>query len=174
MVSLFALFVVFVGFFALIGAVRGWAKEMLVASSAVLALFLLHIFAEYTPMGRTMDEAPPNMRFWVQAAFVIVLAMFGYVGPTLSHVVRGKLKRETLQDILLGTVIGAINGYLIIGSVLYFLDQAGYPFEPFVMPPGEGDVFYGLVQALAPAWLKPPQIFFAVGLAFVAVIILFV
>lgn len=174
MISLFAVFIVFVVLFAVIGALRGWAKEMVAAFSAVVALFLLQIFSEYTFVGKSLEAMSPSSRFMVESIFIGICALFGYAGPTLSGAMRGKLARETLQDIMLGAVIGAINGYLIVGSILYYLDVAGYPFDPYIQWPEEGSLYLTLLNWFAPAWLTPPLIYFAVGLAFIIVIILFV
>jgi hypothetical protein len=146
---------------------------MLVAFSAILALFLLNIFSQYV-LNKTLANMSASSRFIVQALFIVVIAMFGYAGPTLSGTVRNKLARETVQDVLLGIVIGAINGYFIIGSILYFLHQEGYPFPEWMTPPPPGSLYETSIKWLAPAWLKPPLVFFAVGLSFVIVIILFV
>jgi hypothetical protein len=174
MISLIAMLGVFIVFFAFVGALRGWAKEMLVAFSAILALFLINIFVQYTPVGGIVKAAEPSMRVIIHASIIAILAVFGYSGPTLSGVMRGRLAREKLQDVLLGIVFGALNGYLVIGSIFYYLHQENYPFQPFVFPPPEGDLTELFIPWLAPAWLVPPLIYFAVGLAFVFVIILFV
>ena len=46
MVSLTVLFGLLVLLFAVIGAMRGWAKELLVTSAVVLALFIIQILLE--------------------------------------------------------------------------------------------------------------------------------
>jgi len=47
MISLVYVFYIFVGLAAVIGAVRGWAKETLVLISALLALFIIFVFESY-------------------------------------------------------------------------------------------------------------------------------
>ena len=44
MISLTVVFYIFIVLFAIIGGLRGWAKEMLVSFSLVLALFMVFIF----------------------------------------------------------------------------------------------------------------------------------
>jgi len=88
---------------------------------------------------------------------------------------RGKLAREALRDVMLGIVLGAFNGYLIAGTIWYFLDKAGYPFPTFLVAPEPTDTTTKmLIGWLAPNWLTPEVSYFAVGIAFVFVIILFV
>ena len=43
MISLLVVFYIFVILFAIIGAMRGWAQELLVTFSVILAFFLIHV-----------------------------------------------------------------------------------------------------------------------------------
>jgi hypothetical protein len=47
MISLTVLFWVFIILFAIIGAMRGWSKELLVTFSVILALFLIEVLETY-------------------------------------------------------------------------------------------------------------------------------
>ena len=49
MISLSVLFWIYVIMFALIGAMRGWAKEVLVTSGVIVALFLVTILETFVP-----------------------------------------------------------------------------------------------------------------------------
>ena len=53
MISLVVLFGIFIVLFAVIGAMRGWAKELLVTSAVVLGLFLNAILETYISPYRT-------------------------------------------------------------------------------------------------------------------------
>ena len=78
---------------------------------------------------------------------------------------------------LLGLFLGALNGYLLIGSLWYYLHQAGYPTTLVVWPPPVPQVeesINSIVQFLPPAALPIPQIYFAVGVVFVFIIVVFV
>ena len=66
MISLVALFGMFVVLFAIIGAMRGWAKELLVTSAIVLGLFLNAILETYVEPFRTALATQPG-----SAQFVI-------------------------------------------------------------------------------------------------------
>ncbi len=175
MVSLSAVFAVFVAFFAFVGALRGWAKEVIVSFSVILALAMLEIF-QRVPFGAIfVSPDDPARRFLARSIFVVVIVLFGYAGPTLSSgSVRGKLARDKLQDVLLGTVVGAFNAYMVVGTILYFLDETGYPFPSLVMPPEEGTMYYSLLELMVPRFLTGTLLYLGVCLAFVVVIILFV
>lgn len=181
MVSLTFVFFMFVVMFGLIGASRGWAKEMLVTFGAILALFLLALLEQYVPVVVTLARStdPDTMRslFWLRFVIIILLAYFGYQTPYISRFASGqRFIREKLQDTLLGFLLGALNAYLIVGSLWFYMHQAGYPFE-YITPPVEGtpagDAAMRLLAGMAPAWLTIPYIYFAVAIAFVFVIVVF-
>lgn len=181
MVSLAILFYIFIFMFAIIGAVRGWAKELLVTSSIILAMFLIFVLEEYVPFVKdffTSSQVPdsdviPKSQFWFRVIILGVLAFFGYQTPNISRIAGTKFAREKLQDTLLGLFLGAINGYLIVGTIWAFLHQANYPFD-WVQAPLPEDAA-NLVNYLPPKYLmKSPTIFFATGLVFIFILVVFI
>lgn len=177
MVSLVVLFGIMIVLFAIIGATRGWAKELLVTSSIILALFIIQILeAHIEPFSAAMMMQPPMTQFLVRGGLVVMLAIFGYQTPHI-RALQPKLARERLQDVLLGIFMGALNGYLLFGTLWYFLDQAGYPTDLVLMPP-EGtqlaDQISQIMSYLPPELLPVPQVYFAVGVVFVFIIVVFV
>jgi lysylphosphatidylglycerol synthetase-like protein (DUF2156 family) len=178
MVYLNFIFYCFVILFAVIGAMRGWAKEMLVTASAVLALFVIVVVETYVK-GLTQTFAVPGStgQFWMRVAIVVILAFFGYQTPNLPRIGGDRFARERLQDSLLGVFLGALNGYLIVGSIWYFLSQANYHALSYIVPPDPstvaGQAAIKLLAFMAPAWLGVPFIYFAIALSFVFVIVVF-
>jgi len=177
MISLVALFGMFVVLFAIIGAMRGWAKELLVTSAIVLGLFLNAILETYVEPFRTaLATQPGSAQFVIRGVLLLLLAFFGYQTPNL-RALQPKVIRERLEEILLGLFMGALNGYLFVGSLWYYLHQAGYPTE-LIVRPEEGTALAtqinDLVAYLPPAILGVPQIYFAVGVVFVFIIVVFV
>ena len=85
---------------------------------------------------------------------------FSYQGPGLAAAAtKGKLAakvRAGIQDTLLGLGVGVLNGYLIAGTVGFFLKYEGYPFPAlFLMPPdGWGSIV--LAQKYLPPMLLAP------------------
>jgi uncharacterized membrane protein required for colicin V production len=178
MVSLPFLFLLFIVLFGIIGAMRGWAKELLVTFSVILALALLAALNQYVAFFRdTLANSSPSVQFWSQAIILILLVFFGYQTPNLARIGGARFARERLQDTLLGLFLGAFNGYLIAGSLWYFMDRAGYPFQPFISPPPPGDIANTAARILPwlpPRWLGiPPYVYFAVIISFIFVIIVF-
>lgn len=180
MISLTFFFFFLMFLFAIIGASRGWAKEMLVTFSLVLGLFLIAILEEYVPFVSDMAENPTEDQemalFWMRSSILVILAFFGYQTPRLTHMVQFEKPRGRVEDALLGFILGALNAYLLIGSLWFYLAAAGYPLGA-VIPPAEGteagDAAIRLLSWMAPAWLVIPYIYFAVAVAFIFMIVVF-
>ena len=175
MVSLTFLFWLFVVFFGIIGAMRGWAKELLVFFSLILSLALNFLLVKYVPVIRDLPKDGESV-FWIQTIILIVLVFFGYQTVVLPRFAT-KATREKLQDSLLGFVFGSLNGYLIMGAIWFYMHQANYLFV-YIPPPVAGtelgDAALKLIPWLGPHLLGEPAIYFAVILAFVFVLVVFI
>jgi hypothetical protein len=91
----------------------------------------------------------------------------------LARVSETRFAREKLSDTLLGFFLGGINGYLIVGSIWYFMIQAGYPFEQITAPQPPPNI----VNYLPPELLianNSPIIYFAVAIGFLFVLVVFI
>ncbi|MCH8093981.1 MAG: hypothetical protein IH858_05095 [Chloroflexi bacterium] len=176
MISLTVLFGLLVIIFGIIGAMRGWAKELLVTSAIVLGLFLNSILASYIqPYQTLMVTAPPGTILSMQAGVLLLLAFFGYQTPKIQAL-QPKLVRERFEEILLGGFMGLLNGFLLVGSIWFYLHQTGYATIDLVIAP-EGELaeqIEGLMAYMPPSLLPIPHVFFAVGVVFVFIIVVFV
>ncbi len=176
MISLTALFGLLVILFGIIGAMRGWAKELLVTSAIVLGLFLNSILASYIqPYQTLMATAPPGTVLAMQGGVLLLLAFFGYQTPKIQAL-QPKLVRERFEEILLGGFMGLLNGFLLVGSIWFYLHQTGYGTTDLVIAP-EGELaeqIEGLMAYMPPSLLPIPHVFFAVGVVFVFIIVVFV
>jgi len=180
MVSLVVVFWMYVVFFGIIGAMRGWARELLVSFALILALFIVTTLERFVPFIRDTLAQDPRTLFWTRSLIILALVFFGYQTPNIPRLAQSnRFARERLQDILLGVVLGALNGYMIIGSIWFYLDAAGYPFPNLISsPPGGTTVGDTTARMMA---LMPPQllggssaIYFAVALAFAFVLVVFI
>ena len=176
MVSLVFLFWMLVALFGVIGAMRGWAKELLVTFGVILALFIATVIEKFIPFVSSTIQG--TSLFWLRVMIVMALVFFGYQGPNIPKLAGGgRFARERLQDSLLGLFLGAINGYLIFGTLWFFINEAKYPFPVITAPvPGTtmGDAAARLIAVLPPHWLGAPAVYFAVALAFVFVLVVFI
>jgi len=179
MISLGVLFWIFIILFAMIGAIRGWTKEILVTFSALMGIFAISILEEYVPfVQQYLTSNPVTSQVWLRIIVFCALVFFGYQTPNIPRFSRDEtITQNRMQDILLGLIIGGINGYLIYGSLWHFLADASYPF-PIVIPPiadtPAGDAALGLIEFLPPVWLTTPTIYYAVAGSFIFVLVMFI
>jgi hypothetical protein len=176
MMSVVYLFWMFVILFAIIGWIRGWAKELLVAFSVILALGLNHIIRRYIPMAQGMSETDVSL-FWMRTLVLLVLVYFGYQTVVSIPHLASKAVRERLQDTLFGAIMGGINGYLIAGTLLFYMHVADYPFEKVISKPADPALLQTVNQMMLympPQLLGEPGIYFAIILAFVFVLVVYI
>ncbi len=129
MISLFASFWIMVVFFALVGAMRGWSKEVIAMAGLTLSLFTINTFGSLLVrlLGGIGGEAAAadimdqmRRQFWVLGGLHLLIAFFSYQSVVL---IRGRLApRERIQERLLGLIFGAVNGYLVIGTLWSLLE----------------------------------------------------
>jgi len=74
MVSLDVIFWGFTILFALIGATRGWAKELIVLFSVILGLFILTVLEKFIPFVQALVLSAPLTLFWIRIGLLSVLA----------------------------------------------------------------------------------------------------
>jgi uncharacterized membrane protein required for colicin V production len=175
MMSLVSFFWLSVFLFAMVGWMRGWAKELLVSFSAILALALIFILRKYIPFIRDMPTDDVTL-FWIETIIMLILVYFGYQTITLTRLA-GKAVREKIQDSLFGFILGGFNGYLIVGSILYWMYEANYPFPKFMTPPTDPAIVETVNKMMAympPQVLGEPGIYFAIILAFIFVLVVYI
>ena len=175
MMSIVYVFWMYVILFGVIGAMRGWAKELLVSFSVILSLAFTHVLRRYIPIARDLPDTDPSL-FWVRTIILLVLVYFGY--QTVISVPRfaSRAARERLQDTLFGAILGGFNGYLIAGTILNYIHTAGYPFPEVISAP-TGEILASVDRMMAympPQLLGEPGIYFAIILAFVFVLVVYI
>jgi uncharacterized membrane protein required for colicin V production len=176
MMSVVYIFWMYVILFALVGWMRGWAKELLVAFSVVLALALNHVLRRYIPIAQGLAETDPSL-FWIRSIILVVLVYFGYQTVISIPHLAAKSRTEKLQDTLFGAFLGALNGYLVAGSILYYMHLADYPFENVISKPTDPGILQTVNQMMLympPQLLGEPGIYFAIILAFVFVLVVYI
>lgn len=175
MMSIVYVFWMYVVLFAIIGAMRGWARELLVSFSVILALALNFVLRQYIPIVKTLEENSSSL-FWIRSLILVCLVYFGYQTVVIIPHLTSKAARERLQDTLFGAFLGAINGYLIAGTILFYLNQAAYPYPNIVSaPPPEMQAgIQTMMTYMPPRLLGVPGIYFAVILSFIFVLVVFI
>lgn len=177
MISINFVFYMLVFLAAIIGWMRGWAKELLVFFSIILALFIIIVLETYVGFIQNFYlSGGPSVTFWTRTIIIFLLAFFGYQTPNFPRFTDAA-RREKLQDSLLGMFLGAANGWFVFGSIWAYLHEAGYFFNFITMPmPGSpmGESAIRLINSMPPLWLESPIIYFAVAIAFTFVVVVYV
>jgi len=124
--------------FIFIGVVRGYPKELGVTVTVLVALYLLikidqRQAAVVSYLGRALgllgvelaDELTRKLvLFSLYTLFLVVMVFIAYEGITLEFPgVRPKGPSGTLLNV--GS--GLLNGYLVLGTIWYYLDKFEYP-----------------------------------------------
>jgi hypothetical protein len=192
MLSLGTLFWLMVLFFAIIGSLRGWTREVIATSGLILSLFAINQFGSlvlgFAPTGGAIPVE--RQRFYYLAILHLTVAFFSYQGPAIAGTRLGdRLRvRDNFQDKLLGLIIGALNGYLIVGSLWSFLEyraQPGggwlrlpigepYPFDFTVLTRPDFAVGLDSLVGRLPLPLLSPYLPFLVVIVFLFVIIVMI
>lgn len=182
MITFETLFWVFVALFGIVGAMRGWAQEMLVTISVFLGMYLIHLFGilpfirDFLTSGYYAENGaiiPIDERtYWIRTSLILLIAFFGYQTPRrVSRIAQATKPSERLQDTILGILVGAFNGYMIYGLLWFFLIQFNYQLDgvsPHVQTAQQ------IIEVLPPEWLAGNAILLPIGLSLAFIIIVFI
>ncbi|MEL6307074.1 MAG: CvpA family protein [Chloroflexota bacterium] len=154
MIQLAVIIYLFVAFFAYVGWMRGWTKEVISLAGITLAIFALWEFRNLIT-GVIFNDLPQGNVFYIQTAIFAIIVFFAYQTRALAQRSGRRNNRQELQTKVLGGIVGGVNGYLISGTIWFFLDfpfrtgvTPNYPLAPLVVAPGDGSVSAGLIQNL--------------------------
>lgn len=128
MIALVTTLWIMIAFFAIVDMQRGWTRAVIATSGLVLALFAIDQFAPFLFDFLGHYDEPFTEEIWrrqifVLAAIFLTIAFFSYAGPAFAGRLSARLKmRDNIQDKLLGLLVGAVNGYLAVGTLISFLE----------------------------------------------------
>lgn len=137
MIQLSAMLWIMAIFFAIIGGLRGWTREIVSLAGIILGLFALY---QFDPLlrGTLLASVGRDQVFVVQAAIFIIIVFFAYQTRSLGRFQRNE--RDNTTEKVLGGILGFVNGYLIWGSLWYFMDINQYPLAPFITAPAPNSI----------------------------------
>jgi len=151
MIGLVTTLWIMIGFFAIVDMQRGWTRAVISTSGLVLALFAINQFGPFlfNALGHYnegFNETIWRREIFILSAILLTIAFFAYAGPAFTGRLAGRLAiRDNIQDKLLALLVGAVNGYLAIGTLISFLEYrltnegwvattpAPYPFPPDIL-----------------------------------------
>lgn len=155
MVEIQELFVILVVLMGVVGMVRGFLKELGVTLVLIATLFALDRvipiindfingggfgFLGLGPVPET--QSTDNILFVLFTAILVGAAFIAYHGETLAY---GGSNPKGIVGALLGFLIGAVNGYLLFGTLWWLANFYQYPFNLVTqpMPPGAQEMVSG-------------------------------
>ncbi len=142
---------VFVLVFAVVGLGRGWTKEIIAMAGIMLGLFALHRF-DATIREQLLVNFSARGKFLFQGAVLMIIAFFAYQTRALvgsrAQDEPEETGRDALQSKALGGIVGAVNGYLVSGSIWYFMHINEYPLAPYIEAPAASSLSLSTVSNL--------------------------
>ena len=175
MMSVVYIFWMYVFLFGIIGAMRGWAKELMVIFSVVTSLAVNLLLEKYIPLVRDLDKTSTSV-FWIRVLILVALVYFGFQTVNIARFAP-KAARERLQDSMFGAVLGGVNGYLIAGTILYYNHMANYPYRNIISPAVDPAIIATIdrmMTMMPPRFLGEPTIYFAVILILIFIIVVYI
>jgi hypothetical protein len=151
--------------FVFVGIVRGFLRELGVTTVLLVLLFGLSRLEDTIPQALTRAASsvgyavprvsdPQGQSLW--ASFYIFAIAFvtliSYHGETLAF--EGKPPKGP-KGVLFGIMIGLLNGYLVSGSLWYFLDKYDYPIKLLQFQEPLTDFAQSLIPLLPLTLLRP-------------------
>lgn len=135
MIQLYSLMWILGAFFGLIGLMRGWNKEVIASAGILLAMFAL---LQFDPIlrGTLLLSFSRENTFFLQVLVFFIIVFIAYRNRSFGQTDAGQ--RIGLQGTILGGVVGFANGYLVGGTLWYFMDINEYPFAPYIVAPPPG------------------------------------
>ncbi len=137
--------------FAAIGLARGWSKEIIAMAGITLGLFALHQF-DGALREQLLVQFSAQNKFLVQTGILLLITFFAYQTRALiSRDINTESEpdgRDALQSKALGGIVGACNGYLVSGSIWYFMHINEYPLSPYIEAPAEASLSLSTVTNL--------------------------
>lgn len=156
-------FLVVIAIFIAIAFVRGYSKELGVTVMLLIALFVLEFLNEryQAAVDAALGLATGQdavLRPWLFVLFLLVMTFISYQGNTLAFPGSGSKPFFNFG-------VGLLNGYLLAGSIWYYLQQAGWPGLP--VSQSYTATYQALVRLLPPAVFTWP---YFIGLAVILLI----
>jgi hypothetical protein len=145
-----------------------------VGFAVVVAVALNTLLHTYAPMVNKLPDDDLTL-FWVRVLILGAMTYFGYQTVISVARLQAGARRERLQDSLFGLFLGAVNGYLIVGTFWYYWNAAGYPGNIYT----DGNAAIQRATATMLAYMPPhllgtPGIYFAVILVLIFILVVYV
>lgn len=167
-----------VAFFTVVGFLRGFHKEFIGFTGIVISLFVIAKF--FWVFDFFLSSTNATTRFIVEALILIYLTYVSYEQAPSSFAPARYRNRSGIVNLpgpdywqlrVLGAVFGGFNGYLVVGSLWYLMDQLEYPLDPLFAQPLIGSDSAAFVDNLPLVWLQQGDILLGIIVVIAAIII---
>ncbi|HEY65411.1 MAG TPA: hypothetical protein G4O02_12655 [Caldilineae bacterium] len=160
--------------FGFIGAARGYPRELGVTTVMLIAILVLKRFG--TPLMSLLDkqlgpllgvqilQQPDSnlIQYLIYTGFFLAVVFAAYAGETLTF--RGQPARGGV-GMLISIANGLVNGYLINGTLWYYLDKYDYPIQRWdLFKPPLTDLAQEMVRYLPPRVLDTTMLIGLIGI----------
>lgn len=157
-------FLVVIALFGAIGIVRGWSNELGVTTMLLLTLFVITFLFPTGAAGRVdsllLRIGVEDSQLIVITSLIAVVALLAVTFVSYQGV--GLTYPGGKKNNLLSLLIGLINGYLLAGSVWYYLERANWPLANVTEPFSD---FYKFFSMILPPAIFPWQFFILLAVA---------
>jgi len=134
--------IVLIFIFGAIGLVRGFLKELGVTTSICVAMYVISQWLEKREitdmaLGKAAEVAPGTFRALatddlrnglfrclLYVLIMVFMVFISYHGETLTF---GGTPPKGSTGVFFNLMIGLLNGYLVVGTIWYYLDKYNYP-----------------------------------------------
>lgn len=165
-------------FFGLVGIARRFPKELGATVGFVAMMLLLALLGSRVgslvykaASAGGADVSESLVKWWVYTGIIALWVIFMYVGETLVY--PGTWPPGRLIGLIIDTIIGLVNGWIVVGTWLYFTALLGYPIQQlgWLVPPITPQT-QALVKLTPLAIIPPGQATIILGLILVGLIVL--
>jgi len=120
--------------------------------------------------GQPVNIPDDTFQFYYYTFIILISAFAGYETPRIKFFQAGS-RRENVLHAIFGGIVGGVNGYMIFGSILYYLRESGYEyFYPLLSAPTPDSTIASVAAFTLPD--LPPEIFlFQDPMIYVAILI---
>jgi hypothetical protein len=184
MINANLVFVIFIVIFGLIGAMRGWVREVIVTASLILALFVINQLGDkWNGLVSGIAAQHSTEQWLLRAAPLLIIAFFGYLGPAVVRNRFEQTPRGRVEQALLSFIVGIVNGYILFSTLMFIAWRSGLLDNPpspgasqtplFSAPTGGWGEFF-FVKSAALAILQGPTLVIVLIAIFLFVIVVIV
>jgi hypothetical protein len=184
MINANLVFIVFIIIFGLIGAMRGWVREVIVTASLVLALFVLNQLGDkWNGVVNGFASQHSTEQWLLRAAPLLIITFFGYLGPAVVRNRFDQTPRGKVEQASLAFIVGMLNGYILFSTLIFIAWRSGILDNPptpgvnqsplFTAPAGGWGEFF-FIKSAALALLQGSTLIIVLIAVFLFVIVVIV